>query len=741
MAQAQIFSGKIIDQKQQTLEGAAVGIVETGVLTISDSLGAFSLPVERNGSFTLQVTAPGFTGYSKTFSQAQQELRIQLKRIPIPEVTIEAIRGSEDLPITQTTLSRQEIEEEFYGQDATAILSTTPNVQMNFQSGFAFSNYSDIRLRGMDQTRINITLNGVPLNDALDQGVFFSNFTDFMNSIESVQVQRGVGTSTNGQASYAGSINFESLNIRDTSPSVELQTGIGSFHTRRASLEANTGLMDNNFAAYAKYSLLRTDGFRDHSGTIGESFFFSTGYFGKSHALKLTGFVGRTKNELAYLPEDINTVRENPRFNQINRNATDDFGQDQAQLQHTWRLSDRVSLATTAYVNWAGGDFDVIYPLTDSTNAFEIYTLENIQPGLLSVLRYTQNTLELDAGIHGNRFYRTNVFYNDPRDREEVYKNLGVKNEFSAFVKALYRLNKWSFFGDLQVRYTDIQYDSAGNGGELTNLLENRQFTFLNPKAGLRYQISPFYSLYGSIGYSGREPSRRDLLAGEDNLSGFNSSYIPQNWNNADAEFVTDLELGLELQKQQWAASLNGYYMWFDGEILPTGEITPFGEFLRRNVESSFRRGIEASVQVKPTQELTIRANGSFNDAEIESFFDEADSVVRENITPLMTPTWLAFLEADYRLPYNFKVGLSGRYVGEAFLGNTNNESTVLPDYFILGVQLGYFSKHLQVDLRIFNMTNERYYTFGTDNAFGFPGQFVFVGAERSFMLTTSLSF
>jgi iron complex outermembrane receptor protein len=225
---------------------------------------------------------------------AEDSLRVE----QLEEVTISAVRAAEDAPVAQVTVNRKTIERQFFGQDGAFLLENlSPSLVSYSESGTGLSNYGQMRLRGIDQTRINITLNGVPLNDMIDQGVFFSNFVDFGNSVESVQIQRGVGTSSNGVSSYAGSINFESISLANAKPSAELQFTGGSFNTLRASAEVSTGLQENRTAFYARVSRIQSDGYRYNTSTAANSLFFSGAYFGKKHAFKFTGFAGQSQNE------------------------------------------------------------------------------------------------------------------------------------------------------------------------------------------------------------------------------------------------------------------------------------------------------------------------------------------------------------------------------------------------------------------------------------------------------------
>ena len=750
-----MIKGRVLSGKDSTaLIGATIYEVNSDKGTIVDKQGNFTLQV--TGSYAeLRISAVGHQPYSKTVTLEDPNLgTLYLKAIPLKEVTIEAIRADKKTPVTQTMVEKEEIEEEFYGQDATDILARTPNVIMRWDAGLPMSNYSYIRMRGIDAQRINMTLNGVPLNDALDHGVFFSNFTGFMNSIESVQIQRGVGTSTNGQASYAGSINFESMDIRDTAPSGQLQITGGSYNTLRGSAEAKTGLMENNTAFYAKVGQMRTDGYRYHSGTQGTNGFFSGGWYGKDVHVKATAFMGRTQNELAFLPEEVGALERDPRTNSVSPSSTDDFGQDSYQLQVTAFLSDQLSISGTGYFNYAGGEFEI----DGAQDGSFLLSLYNHQPGAFGILTYQTDKYKLDLGAHANRFYRENSASFLPEDANVLYKNNMIKDEMAGFAKFQGSLEVADLelipYADLQVRYTGFDYDSAETAS-FAGEIQRANWVFLNPKIGARLLSQKGWSTYFSLGRASREPTRRDLLVGLDNITPENVD-TTGSFDALDPETVVDLEFGAEYAQDWINAKLNFFAMEFRDEIVPTGILTSWGEQLRRNVESSFRRGVEFHLNAKPIDQLRINWNANGNWAKIREYTNQATGETFEDVKPLMTPDFTTLLEVDYMLPYKFYVGLGGRYVSEMMMGNDGNDDFVVPEYFLLNGQLGYNGKRLRVDFKANNLLRNRvfsnvslledfgafdrtYYSYGT--SYGGIGRFYLPGAPTNFLLTTTLKF
>ena len=274
-------------ETKSPLEGAHILVKGSGQWALSDETGAFNLELTESLDKILQISFVGYETVQIT-SGANEKLMIDLTpALVLEEIVIKAVRADSEQPVTQATVERQGLLKQYYGQDAVLNLEkVVPSILVHSESGSGYANYSLMRLRGIDQTRINITLNGVPLNDMVDQGVFFSNFPDFTNNVQSVQVQRGIGTSTNGTASYAGSINYETIRINTAEPSGGLALTAGSFGSYRASVSLASGLIQDKFAFSARYTKSYSDGYKFHSGSNGESLFLSAGYFGKKDLVK-----------------------------------------------------------------------------------------------------------------------------------------------------------------------------------------------------------------------------------------------------------------------------------------------------------------------------------------------------------------------------------------------------------------------------------------------------------------------
>ena len=742
-----VIQGKVTDAQRESLIGATVIATGTDKGAVTDVQGFYRLSMNAPPT-SLQVSYVGYRTQTVAVDTAKGEITqdIVLPLLPSLEaVVIRAIRADEQAPVTQTTVDQEKIESIYVGQDALfALEKLTPSILAYSESGTNLSNYGQMRLRGIDQTRINITLNGVPLNDMIDQGVFFSNFTDFGNSIASVQVQRGVGTSTNGTSSYAGSINFESVRLNDSVPSAEVQLTGGSFDTYRASGEVKTGLLENSTAFYGRFTRTQSDGYRDHTSTQSYSFFFSGGYFGEKDLLKITGFTGRSQNGLAYLPVALSDIQANPRINYVSENDIDDFGQSLVQLQYSRFINSATSWVSSLYYGRAGGDFPAGFSVPE--NSFAVsgtdttfstterftqinYPLFNDHYGLMSYVNYTaaDGHLELNGGIHGYTFRRENIEAVLPDNANPYYQDRSRKDEFSAFGKVSYHWNDLLFFGDVQLRSVLLRLIPDETFLGQSTHIPDRRYTFFNPKVGFTYLLNAQTDFYASYGRSGREATRFDIL-GSTQINAFNVASA-QNTNSVKPEYVNDFEAGVRLRTPRLSGQTNLFYMQFTDEIAPIGQSIPEGFVqLRKNITSSYRRGVEVDWQYQLLPTLAFTGHATYMQSNIRSFSPDGENQTYRNVQPIISPEWMLNATLQYQVT-PVSVALSGRYVSESYLEPTNQPTLTVPSFFILNAQASVcFLKNYDLSLHFNNLLDQPYYTFGQPVVVGettVPGYFV----------------
>ncbi len=743
-AQIQI-SGTVTDQESgNPLPGATIQVNELGKGTIADADGRFYLSLP-DGHFELFISFVGFEPETIEVSSSI-DLKIGLlSNVQLEEVVIKAIRGEENMPLTSQTLEKKEIENHFVGQDPIFLLNQlTPSLISYSESGTNLTNYGQMRLRGIDQSRINITLDGAPLNDMIDHGVFFSNFTDFSNSVESVQVQRGVGTSTNGTSSFAGSINFQSLDLRNSSSGAELQLMGGSFNTFRASAEIFSGLQKNKFAFYSRFTKTNSDGYRYHTSSDSYSFFFSGGYFDKKNIVKIIGFSGQSKNGLAYSPVALSDINEDPKTNYVNENDIDDFGQDFIQLQYTRSLTDLSSWVSSVYFGAAGGDFPYGFYVTDSIFDSSVqgnyklqnrfmqinYPLFNDHLGFTSYYHMlTMNQkLNVNAGIHMYTFQRQNLESIIPDDARPYYDERSGKKELSIFAKADYRLNNWSILGDLQFRSLNLKIDPDDLllPGE-PEVVKN--WVFLNPKIGISYSLDATKDFYAYYGFGGREPTKIDILGGFQ-LNSSNLASVRS--NDVKPEYVHDIEGGFRINEDQFRLKVNGFLMKFRNEIAPIGAYVPEGFIqLRKNIPSSYRGGIELNWQWEILQSLRFTGNATFMKSRIEEYDPVEDPNLYRNVSQPLSPSFMGNGALTYFYRDIFEIEFSGSYMSESYLEPTNQEALKMPGFFIANarIMINFLNKHT-FQLFMNNLFNEQYFTYGAPvdpeyDGISEPGYFV----------------
>ena len=593
----------------------------------------------------------------------------------IEGVLVRAIRANEQAPISQTTIGRAAITQRHFGQDVPMLLmNAAPSMTSHTENGTNWG-YSYLRLRGMDQTRINITIDGVPLNDMEDQVLYFANLADLMSNVQSVQVQRGVGTSTAGTASFAGSINFETTPVARADAGGDVQLQMGSFGSQRVSASFNSGLTDSKFAVYGRASALRTNGYRDHSGVMGRSAFVGAGWFGTRDVLKLTTLVGLLADTLSYTGATLEQLAANRRFNPLQPDERDKFGQQLVSLAYTRALQNGGSVSTTVYRNSASGNYD-FFDLPDRYR----FNLAHTWYGVTSAYNAERGALRVNTGMNANTYQRAHRGYLQPSTT--LYDNTGHKQDASAFAKLSLDAGRARWFADLQGRYANFRYEPDANAGIDERSID---WLFFNPKAGVTYQLASGVSGYASYGVTSREPARNDLFAGDDDLNSGNVADYGD-FTRVKPESVRDAEVGITLSRATMDLSANLYSMDFRNDIARIGAPTASGAILRRNVGNSYRRGIEVDAAYRGISRVVLAGNATWSQNRIAQFTDSSRGtpVVRRNVTPLLTPAFISSHRIEVSPTSRFMFSVEGRYQSKAFLDNTGSADRVLPDYYTL---------------------------------------------------------
>ncbi len=593
-------------------------------------------------------------------------------------VTVSAIRAEETAPVTKTDISREEIRKEDNGQEMPALLAAAPSVTYYAESGGP-NGYSYISIRGVQMTRLNLTFDGAPLNDPEDSTFYFANFADFAGALGSIQIQRGVGTSTWGAASYGGSVSFESLEPTEGFGG-SARLSAGSFGTGRASAEVQSGRFGPDLKLWVKASLQDTSGYRDNSGVKQGSLFWGVAREAADSVFRLSGFYGREKTQLAFLASEVPALDANPRDNPMTPEENDSFWQSLVQAQFTKFLSGVSSFAVQGYFGNAGGTYRVWQD--QAANELFQYGLDWWRAGGALTYRYDGDPVSLTLGGHGSGFVSTHT--GGLTGGPQQYENRGYKSEANGFAKLGWNAGAWHVFGDAQVRWARFRY--AGAAGE-----EARSWTFFNPKIGTRFDFSRPLSAYVSIGRTSREPQRGDLLLGADDAT------VLPDFNAVRPEELTDVEAGIDFRTSAVALHASLYDMEFRNEIALTGELASTGLPIRKNVARSYRRGAELDARWQPVKPLRLAATLNVSRNRIRDwtqFYDVYDSSgsyagatsrTFSAVTPLLTPELVANLRAEWDVLPWITLSATGRYMARSFLDNTDDSSLVTPRFIAMG--------------------------------------------------------
>ena len=745
--------GVVLAPTDKPVEAARIEI-EGREAASSDENGRFQLALAP-GEWELRVLHPDHRSllYLLKVEAESVELELRLEWVTSVEnsITVIGIRAGENVPVTKRNMDRDEIDRFSYGQDVPQLLAHTPSMNWYSDSGTG-SNYSYFSMRGIQQTRISMTLDGAPLNDPAEHALFFNNFHDFLSSVDSIQIQRGVGTSSVGSPAFGGSVNFASPAAARESQG-EARLVLGSFGTTRASVGYESGLFNNGLYVSGRFSYARTDGYRERSGSEHHTLFLNGGWQGERSALTFVAFSGQEQSQLAYLAVDPETLSENRRFNPLSEEDRDNFGQDFAQVKYMRELGSDTVLTASFYYNGAAGWFQ-LWDDPVAQNDLLRFGIDQGFFGSMVTVSTQLDHLTATVGVHYNDFSGDHSL--DSAAAGRVYKNTGFKKTANAFGKLEYQLGQTILFGDLHWRWADFSYQGDVDLGSV-------DWTFLDPKIGLRQILSPGLSLYASIGRAQREPGRLDLLLGEDNAT------VGHDLEAVKPESVVNFEAGVNFNTSGLALAANAYLMEFRDEIALTGELSEVGLPLRRNVDRSYRRGVEIDLKWRPATNWTVLHSLNLSRNRIQKWtqfydvFDEqgtwigGEPIAYRNVRPLLSPELLFNLGLEWA-NRNTSVGLLGRYVAESQLDNTGLSQFRTPSLTNLDVRasqsLGrwFGESDTRITLFVNNVLNNRdqfpsgySYQFlvrdgaGLDRLDGIP--FYYPLATRNFIVSLQFGF
>ncbi len=683
-------------------------------------------------------------------SLAQEKANDSTKVESLDEVFINAVRVDADSPITHSNLEKDELEKRNLGQDIPYLLNYLPSVVTTSDAG-AGVGYTYIRVRGSDASRINVTLNGIPFNDAESQGSFFVNLPDFTSSVQSLQLQRGVGTSTNGSGAFGASLNILSDAVSKNAFG-SFSNSFGSYNTRKHNVKFSTGLLNEKIEIAGRLSTIQSDGYIDRAYSDLKSYFLQAAFVDEKTLIKALAFGGREETYQAWNGIDAETLENDRTFNpsgiytdedgyiKFYDNEVDNYAQDHYQMLWTQLFSKNWSSNVSLNYTYGTGYFEQ-YREDDS---FETYNFQPIEIGgdtinstdlirrrwldndfyaVNASVNYRKGKLDISAGAFYSYYNGDHYgeviwaqFSGGSEIRERYYFGNGLKNEVSIFSKATYKLNStWSFFGDLQGRF--INYKISGITSELMPLEVDDNLEFFNPKAGATFTMNSKNQLYFSYGRANREPRKSDYEVG---------IFTPEQLN--------DYELGWRFTSTKTAVSTNLFYMDYQNQLVLTGALDDVGAPIRATSGKSYRLGIEIDAAIQISEKWKIVPNIALSTNKNVDFVTSIDGELKNlgNTNLSFSPEIIAGNMLEYRPVENLQINFLSKYVGEQFMGNIDSEASKLEGYFVNDLNVVYslqnlpFVKTIVLSGLMNNIFNVEYvsngYFFTYEDDFSNPG-------------------
>jgi iron complex outermembrane recepter protein len=786
-----LVTGQVTGQDGNPLPGANVVIVGTGKGAAADANGLYRIEGVRPGTYVVRASFIGYEVVEKTTVVREDvqrlilHIQMQARIITVDELVVRATRAGIKTPMTYTNIAKEELQKNNLGQDAPYMLQWTPSAVVTSDAGTGVG-YTGIRIRGADPTRINVTINGIPLNDAESQNVFWVDLPDFISSTDDVQIQRGVGASTNGAGAFGATINLNTAKLRKE-PYATLEGSLGSFNTMKGNVQFGTGLIGDKFTMEGRLSRISSDGFIDRASADLESYYFSGAYMGEKSSLRLNLFTGKEVTYQAWygVPAEFVNDPQKRTFNPAGtekegdpyENEVDDYGQTHVQALYNNQLGLNWNLNLALHYTRGAGFFEQYR----AGQRFSNYGLENLAIGGDTIARtdlvrrrwldndfygttyalsYLSDNNRLEAILGGAFNIYEGAHFGQIVWAEyspaiapgyRYYDNDGRKTDFNIFAKANYEL-VYGLNAYLDLQFRRVVYDFVGLSPEQQSVDQTDALDFFNPKAGLWYEISKQANLYASFAVANREPNREDYTE-----STVRSRPRPERLYNT--------EVGYRRNWSKGALNVNFYHMFYRDQLALNGQINDVGAYTRINIDRSHRLGVEIAGGLQLTEHLNLNANATLSRNRIERFTEFVDvydadfnwtgqrPVEHENTDLAFSPQVIAMSELSWDVLKNPKkaknhalnLSLLSKYVGKQYIDNTSDDGNAIDAYFFNDLRLTYtwkntFVRELGLTLLAMNIFDARYesnawsyrYILGEDTLID---QGFFPQAGRSFLV------
>lgn len=714
--------------------------------------GSFSITGLPAGACTITVEYIGMKTYQailETTGAGALRIALEPSDFYLNPLEVRAVRATDRSPFTKTDITRKQLEKLNLGQDIPFLLNQTPSVVVTSDAGNGVG-YTGMRIRGSDATRVNVTLNGIPYNDAESHATYFVDLPDFASSVNSIQVQRGVGTSTNGAGAFGATVNISTNEFRETAYA-EANNSYGSFNTWKNTVKVGSGLINDHFTIDARLSRITSDGYIDRATSNMQAFYLSGAYMGKTNSLRLNVFSGKQKTYQAWYGVSQALLPTNRTHNPAGMekpgepydNQTDNYQQDHYQLFYNQAINARWSMNIATYLTLGNGyyeeykageafaDYGLSNPVINgdtiaTTDLVRQRWLDNAFYGQVFSVQYKHGADEITLG--GNWSVYDGKHFGDviwagigiPKDYR-YYDYPAKKTDQNIYAKWLRQLNTgWNVFGDLQYRH--VRHTMEGFQGN-PDLFVERNFDFINPKAGISYHANGLHG-YLSYALAHREPNRDDFEAAQQEQP------VP--------EVLHDVELGLSKTTPAYNWGVTFYYMGYTNQLVLTGKINDVGSYTRTNVPNSYRMGVELQGGAVLSKWLNITANATFSRNKISSFteyVDDYDTYKQQefrhsNTDIAFSPAVIAGATVNITPWKNLEFSLLNKYVSRQFMDNTQDEQRMLQGYFTQDARLTFTKANLlfkewNIIFQVNNLFNALYEPNGYTYPYFYGGELI----------------
>ena len=747
-----VLTGTVTDKNSgKPLQGVSVSIPSANNGVHTNANGQYRFTIPSKGQYTLQASYLGFKIFTASINAngntIQTDILLEETGLFVKPVEITSLRAGEHSPFTQSTLTAEDIKKQNLGQDLPLLLNQQPGVVTNSDAGTGIG-YTGIRVRGSDITRINVTANGIPINDAESQGTFFVNMPDFASSVSSIQLQRGVGTSTNGAGAFGASLNLSTNDFRDKAYG-EISNSYGSFNSWKHTVKAGSGLINDHFTIDARLSKISSDGYIDRASSDLRSFYTSAAYISKNTAIRLNVFSGKEKTYQAWNGVPFDSLKTHRTYNSAGQrsdgsyydNETDNYQQDHYQLFLNQSINSRLDFNVAGHYTRGRGyyeqyregeafaDYGIADPVINgapvsTTDLIRQLWLDNDFYGGIFSVNYKGDKLNWSLGGGWNRYegshYGKIIWAQYAIDKDHKwYDNDAFKRDLNVYWKGEYKLTSaLRLFADMQ--YRTVKYNIDGFDDN-PHLIQHNDYNFFNPKAGISYTLNDRQEVYASFAVGNKEPNRDDFEAGVNNT--------PKH------ETLRDVEAGYSYRTGNLVLQATAYYMDYKNQLVQTGQLNDVGAYTRTNIPKSYRAGLELQGSARIGHLFTISANAALSRNKVKDFSNFVDNwnsglqdtVTYNNSDIAFSPSFIGGYTLTAKPVRNLEISLLGKYVSRQYMDNTSTKARSLDGYYTNDLRINYIIpqplfKELGLQFMLINIWDKKYTPNGWTYAYKADG-------------------